>query len=269
MANKLRSENIAQEAAAGGDGRPVTRADNNPPSLVALLIEQLLDVYRLEFAKVEPIRSLANLTEKKIETDEQLATWTAIYNQARELFRTLDEARKNENRPLEQAVNETFKRHTDALERITQWVKGAADVYNREKLRKQRAQEEAERARLAEIERKAREDAEIAAEFGDTAGAIEHVTKAVEVQQQAAQTAAPAKAADVARVRSESGLASAASVWKFSVEDYALVDLNALRGMISPTEIDKAIGRIVKVQRGATKIAGVKVYEDVATKFRS
>ncbi len=47
MANKLSSENSAQP----DDGRELTRADNNPPSLVGLLIEQITETYALEFAK--------------------------------------------------------------------------------------------------------------------------------------------------------------------------------------------------------------------------
>jgi hypothetical protein len=276
MANKLSSENAAQNGRGAtpdqmeAHARVITRADNNPPSLVALLIEQLIETYRLEFAKSEPIRKLANLTEQKIETDEHLAAWTTIYNDAKALFNQLDTARKNENRPLEAAVNETFKRHTDPLARIMAWVKDKADAYNREKLRKQRADEAAERERLAEAERKAREDAAIAAEFGDTTGAIEQVTRAVEIQQQAEQTMAPAKAADVARVRADGGgLASAASLWKFTIEDYSKVDLNSIRNFFPAAEVDKAVAKVVKLQKSATKIEGVKVYEDVGTKFRS
>lgn len=265
MANKLSSENAAQQA---GDGRTITRADNNPPSLVALLIEQLGETYGLEFAKVDPVRARANATEQKIESDEQLATWTGIYTDANTLFKQLDAARLNEKRPLEAAVNETFQKHTEPLSKIMAWVKDKADAYNREKVRKQRAAEAAEAARLAEVERQAREAATIAAEFQDTETTLEQVAKVYEAQQQA-QTAEPVKTADVARVRSEGGgLSTAATVWKFRVDDYSKVDLNALRNLIPAAEIDKAIGKVVKLQKGATKIDGVTVYEDVGTSFR-
>lgn len=265
MANKLASEN----AAAGGDGRVITRADNLPPSLVNLLIEQLLDVYGLEFAKVDPIRERANATEQKIDSDELLAKWTAIYTDANALFKSLDEARKNEKRPFEKAVNDTFEPKTAPLVKIMEWTRRAADTYNRDKLQKQRAAEAAERERLAALERKAQEDAQIAVEFGDVAGAIASASAIAEVRQQADVQAAPAKPAEVARVRVEGGgVSTAQSVWRFSIEDYTKVDLNAIRHMIPPAEIDKAVAKIVKLQKGATKIDGVKVYEDVGTTFR-
>lgn len=265
MANKLSSEN---SAAQSGDGRTITRADNNPPSLVALLVEQLGDTYGLEFAKVDPIRAKANGAEQKIETDEQLAAWTGIYNDASALFKQLDEARKREKNPLTAAVDDTFKAHTDPLARIMEWVKAKADAYNREKMRRQRAEEAAERERLAAIARKAEEEARIAAEFGDSASTLEQVAKVYEAQDQARQVET-AKTADVARVRADGGgVSTAATVWKFKIDDYSKVDLNAIRHLIPAAAIDKAVGAIVKLQKGATRIEGVTVYEDVGTSFR-
>lgn len=46
------------------------------------------------------------------------------------------------------------------------------------------------------------------------------------------------------------------------------MDLNPIRHLIPAAAIDKAVGAIVKLQKGATKIGCVKVYEDVSTSFR-
>lgn len=264
MANKLLSENAAQ----AGDGRVLQRDDNRPPTVVEMLTSDLVETYGKEFEKIDPIRARANALEQKIESDEDLAKWTQIHVEASALFKSLDAARLNEQRPLQAAIKEVFEPKLSALTRITDWIRKAGDDFNRKKLAKQRAEEAAGRERLAEIERKAREDAAIAAEFGDTDAAVEHVTAAAEAQQHAAQ-ATTAKAADVARVRTDSGAVSTAqAVWKFTIDDYSKVDLNSIRAFFTPAEIDKAVGKVVRLQKGATKIEGVKVYEDVGTSFR-
>lgn len=266
MANRLASENAM--ATTAGDGRVLQRDDNRPPSVVELLTSDLTETYSKEFEKIDPIRAKANALEQKIETDDDLAKWTQVHVEASTLFKSLDAARLNEQRPLQQAIKDVFEPKLSALSRITDWIRKAGDDFNRKKLAKQRAEEAAERERLADIERKAREEAAIAAEFGDTDAAIEHVTAAVEAQQHAAQATA-AKAADVARVRADSGAMSTAStVWKFSIDDYSKVDLNSIRLAFTPAEIDKAVGKIVRTQKGATKIEGVRVFEDVGTSFR-
>lgn len=265
MANKLASENAN---ATAGDGRILDRTDNRPPSVVEMLTSDLVETYRKEFEKIDPIRARANALEQKIETDEDLAKWTDIHIEASALHKSLDAARLNEQRPLQAAIKDVFEPKLSTLSRIMDWIRKAGDDFNREKLRKQRAAEAAERERLAEIERKAREDAAIAAEFGDTDAAIEHVTTAAEAQQQTDQ-APTAKTADVARVRADSGAVSTAqAVWKFSIDDYSKVDLNSIRAFFTPAEIDKAVGKVVRLQKGATRIEGVKVFEDVGTSFR-
>lgn len=265
MANRLVSEN----AALAGDGRALTRDDNKPPSVVDLLTSELSETYAKEFDKVDPIRERANAREQKIASDEDLAAWTAIYVDANTLWKALDGARKNEARPLDAAIKNVFEPKLQPLATILTWIKTKADDYNRAKLKKQREDEAAEQARLRKIVDDERREAEIAAEFQDTDAAIEHVTRAAAVQQQAAQ-APVAKAADVARVRNDNGgMATAATVWTYAIDDYSKVDLNALRLIIDRKAVETAIAKVVKNQKGETKIDGVRVYEDVGTKFRA
>jgi hypothetical protein len=251
---------IGPDGVARAPERVVTRGDNNPPSLVELLLDELTTARREEFAKVDPLRDRANAAVQKIETDDHLASWTAIYNDARELHRRLDEQRKADKRPYTEAIEELYEPRLAPLETIMAWIKKAADAYNRAKVQKQREAEALERARIQEQERQAKLD--------DTDGMLEQAAKANEAREQAQQTA-PVKAADVARVRAEGGgVAAAGTVWKFTIDDYSKVDLNAIRHLIPAAAIDKAVATIVKAQKGATRIEGVKVYEDVATSFR-
>jgi len=252
-----------------GDALP-PRDHNRPPSVVELLTSELTETYALEFAKIEPIRERANAREQKIDSDEDLAAWTTIYVDANTLFKSLDAARLNEKRPLEAAIKDVFEPKQAPLSRITDWIKKEADDFNRKKIQKQRAEEAAERARLQKIAEDQRREAEIAAEFEQADQVVEFVKGGIAAQQAVDQAIADAaKASDVARVRTDSGsMSTAQAVWKFSIEDYSKVDLNSIRAFFTPAEIDKAVAKFVKLQKGATKIEGVKVFEDVGTSFR-
>ncbi len=263
MPNQLVSE-------AAVDPR-LQRGGNNPPSLVELLAEQLTETYKREFEKIAPIANRANDLPEKIETDQHQAAVTAVYLDAKELFDSLDTARKTEKRPYGETVDNAFRpNRLDRLERILTVLRDRSDAYAREKVKKQRAEQAAEQARLnAEAEEK-RRAAAIAAEFGDTDAVIEHAQAVAETQVAAAQLQSGAPTvADVARVRGDAGgMSTGKGEWKFEIADYSKVDLNALRQFFTPAEIDKAVRKLVKIQKGQTKVDGVRVFEDVATRFR-
>ncbi|WP_316176528.1 MULTISPECIES: hypothetical protein [unclassified Bradyrhizobium] len=263
MPNQLVSE-AASDPRLGPGG-------NNPPNLVQMLAEHLTDTYRLEFEKVVPIADRANDLPEKIETDAQQSAVTAVYLDAKELFDSLDTARKNEKRPYGETVDNAFKpNRLERLERILKVLRDRSDAYARDKLKKQRAEQAAEQARLqAEADEK-RKAAEIAAEFGDTDAVIEHAQAVAETQVAAAQLQSETPSvADVARVRGDAGgMSTGKGDWKFEIADYSKVDLNALRPFFTPAEIDKAVRKLVKLQKGQTKVDGVRVFEDVATTFR-
>lgn len=267
MANKLSSENMS----AGGDGRALARDHNKPPTSVELLTTELNETYALEFAKVDPIRERANAREQKIESDDDLRAWTVIYNDAKALEKRLDDARLNEQRPLTAAIKNVFGPRQAPLQTIMDWIKKRADDFNREKVRKQRADEAAERARLQAVADEERRNAEIAAEFQQPEEVVSFVERGIAAQQAVNEAIAAApKTADIARVHNEAGgMSTASSVWKFDIADYSKVDLNSIRAFFTPAEIDKAVGKIVRLQKGATKVEGVRVFEDVGTSFRS
>jgi uncharacterized membrane protein YqiK len=266
MANQL----VTEQAALAGDGRALSRHDNKPPTAVETLTSELVEVYGAQLKSVEPIARRATDAPEKIESDNDLKAWTTIAVDASTLWKALDIARLNEQRPVTAVFKDVFGPTLDRLQRITDAARDKANVYNRAKLAREKAEREAEEKRLREEAAASQRDAQIAAEFQNTPAAIEHVQEAAAINQQIAEIAASApKPADVARVRSEGGgMSTVNAVWKFEVADYAKVDLNAIRQFIAPDAIDKAIRKIVGIQKGATKIEGVRVYEEADTQFR-
>lgn len=263
MVNMLARSETDNETARG-------IGDNKPPSSVELFTRELVDTYGSELAKIDPIAARANDAPQKIETDDDLKTWSELYLDTSSLHKQLDTARLNEQRPMIAALNTVFGNTLERAARIMAFGKKISDDYNRAKLAKERADREAEQKRLRDEAEQKRRDAEVAAEFGDVNGTVEHAQGAAAIESQIAQAAAEApKAADVARVRTDSGvLATVATNWKYEIDDYAKVDLNAIRAFMDPKDIDKAVRKLVKIQKGATKIDGVRVYEDVGTTFR-
>lgn len=262
MANQLASEAAADPRLAIGG--------NKPPKVHELFASELTETYSIELARTEPIAQRANTAPEKIESDEDLKAWTAIYLDADRLYRQLDEARLIEKRPMEAVLKTVFGPTLDRLERITSHARKLSDAYNREKVKKEREAREAEQRRAREAAEKAKQDAQIAAEFGDADAVVEHAQAAAANEAEAARITSEApKAADVARVRADDGaLSTAKTEFKFEIADYSKVDLNAIRQFFTPKEINTAVGKVVRLQKGATKIDGVRVYEDVATQFR-
>jgi hypothetical protein len=237
---------------------------NRPPSPVDLLKEALAETYGAQIAEAEPIAIRANDAPAVIASDEDLAIWARIGVDASKLFKTLDAARLNEKRPVVEAVDKFFEAATARLNRVASAATQRATDWNRKKIAAARAAQAAEDERL----RKEAEAKRIAAEFevDDSAAAVV-ASEAAAIETQIA--AAPQQsAADLTRVRTDDGVLSTTRTdWKFEIEDISKVDLNAIRMFIDPKAIAVAIGKIVKTQKGATKIAGVRVFQDETAQF--
>jgi hypothetical protein len=246
------------------------RDHNKPPSVLELLTTELADAYKLELEKIEPLAKRANAAPQKIESDDDLKLWSELYLDTSALFKALDTARLNEQRPLLATFKTVFGGTLDRAERIMSFGKKISDGYNRAKLAKERAARDAEADRLREEAEQKRRDAEVAAEFGDVDQTVEHAQDAAAIENKIVQSHAEApSAADVARVRTDSGaLSTVATSWSFAIDDYAKVDLNAIRAFMDPRDVEKAVRKLVKIQKGATKVEGVRVFEDVGTTFR-
>lgn len=245
------------------------RDHNKPPSVVELLASELVDTYKIEMEKIEPIAKRATGAPQKIESDDDLKIWSEIYLDTSALFKSLDTARLNEQRPLLAVFKTVLGGTLERAERIMEFGKKISNDYNRAKLARESAQREADAKKLREEAEQRRRDAEVAAEFGDVDQTVEHAQGAAAIENQIAQAAADApSAADVARVRTDSGaMATVATTWAFEI-DYSAIDLNSIRNLIDQKAINTAVGKIVKVQKGSTKIAGVRVFEEIGTSFR-
>lgn len=248
-----------------GEDEPAPIGHNRPPSPVDLLKEQLAEVYGVELAKADPLAKRANDAPATIASDDDLSIWASIGADASKLAKELDAARLNEKRPVVAAVDGYFENATARAKRISEAAIAKATDYNKRKAAQARIAQEAEAKRLrdeAEAQRAAAEfaiDEVEAAKATDAAVAIETRIEAAPQQ----------STADLTRVRTDDGVvATTRTDWKFEIADHSKIDLNAIRAFIDPKAIDVAVGKIVKIQKGATKIEGVRVFEKETASFR-
>jgi hypothetical protein len=250
------------------DAAPAPIGHNNPPSVLDMLKTSLTEVYSAQIDEAGPIATRANDAPDVIASDDDLAIWARIGVDASRLFKVLDTARLNEKRPVVAAVDEFFEAATTRLNRISSGATQRATKWNQKKIADARAKAAAEAERLRVEAVAQREAARIAAEFDDVDQAVEAAGAAAAVEAQIA--AAPVEtAADLTRVRTDDGItATTRTDWKFEIADFSKVDLNAIRAFIDPKAISVAVGKIVKIQKGATKIDGVRVFTEETAQFR-
>jgi hypothetical protein len=140
-------------------------------------------------------------------------------------------------------------------------------VYNREKIAKARAEQQAREDELRRKADEAREQARLAQEFEQPALAERLNATAIVTDYQADAIEKPT-AADATRLTSDVGTSSTRTTWTFEITDINKIDLNAIRSHFTVDAIEKAIRSVVKAQKGATKIEGVRVFEDDTATFR-
>jgi hypothetical protein len=266
MANRLATENAL--ATGAKPPRDAVMGDNQPP-IHEQLGMSLTTRYAEDLAKVTPIAKRATEAPEIIRSDEELEVWKSIYLDGRDLTKTINDARLEEQRPILASLTAVFQPTLQRLERITDAAREKSDAWNKAKIKKQREEEAAERNRIAAEEAKKREELRTLAEFGEV-DLLDVATGIAKDQQFVREVAPPpAAVAEITRVKSVDGSsASAAKSWTFEVDDYAKVDLVALRPFFKPDHIDAAIKAVIKIQKGATKIEGVRIVEDIGTKFR-
>jgi hypothetical protein len=247
---------------------PAPIGHNKPPTPLDLLKSDLAEVYGAQIAEAGPIATRANDAPEVIASDADLAVWAKIGVDAATLFKTLDTARLNEKRPVVAAVDEFFQAATARLDRISSGATKRATDWNKKKIAIARAAQAVEDERLRKEAEAQRETARIAAEFEDVDQAVEAAGQAAAIETQIAAAPQPS-AADLTRTRTDDGILSTTRTdWLFAIEDYSKVDLNAISQFIDPAAIDKAVRRIVKIRKGETKIAGVRVFTDETAQFR-
>jgi len=257
---QARINQLADDAEA-----PAPAGHNKPPTTLEMLKADLQEVYGAQIAEVDPVAERANAAPADIASDEDLATWAKIGVDASKLFKALDAARLNEKRPVVAAVDGFFDSAVTRANRISVAAIQKATIWNKKKAEKARAAQAAEDERL----RKEAEEKRLAADFAtDEATATVAAAEAAAIETRI--DAAPERtAADFTRVRTDDGIvATTRADWKFEIVDAAKIDLNAIRLFIDPKAIATAVSKIVKSQKGATKIEGVRVYQDETATFQ-
>lgn len=243
---------------------------NQPPEIT--LADRLKEDHAATLAQIDEIAAKANKSPSTIEDDTAKAAATDIAAEAGKLFKAIDEARKTVKRPYKEAVDAIdffFRDPLARLDRIDKGLMGRVSAFDRAQLAKARA---AQQAAEDEARRKAvaaRLEAEEAAKAGRVEDAVASLEDAAHAE--AAVDSAPAapSAAESTRIMTAGGVtASASTEWTFEVTDRAALDLNALRDFIAPVDVDAALKRFVKINKGARQIAGVRFYEDVVTRRR-
>jgi hypothetical protein len=219
------------------------------------------------FTAGKEICNAYNQRKLEKEREARLAEERRLREEAEKLARERDEMLANERKLREEAERlareQAEKLESERLHRLK------AENHPHEKVRPKMA-EFAEEAKAAAI---AIEPEKLAA----TAKADDALTKVDEANE--AVTAVEDRIAtllsdapshsDVTRVRGASGsMATTASTWDFEIVDISKINLNEIRPFIDPKAISAAVGKIVKIQKGATLLAGVRVFEIVNTRFR-
>jgi len=203
----------------------------------------------------------------EVRGDDDMIAIGTIISDARAVVKELETTRTKEGGPLFEAkktIDAFFKDLIGQIDTAEKRVRDRADAYTRKKQAEEReiARRKAEEARRAEQEARDRAEAAKSAEAGGRAAA--------RAEALAAQADAETKAADQAsvKVKGDGVTASTRARWTFSIADYDAVDLNAIAPFMSEDCINKAVGAMVRAQKGRAKIPGVHVYQETTTTFR-
>jgi hypothetical protein len=243
-------------------------------NIKALPLEERLPLeFAAMIAEIEALAARANDMPKEVSSDDDLIKIAAFMTDATVQWKTTNGTREKEKAPhllATRQVDGFFQPLLQRIERMKAALQARSDRYQAAKAAEAKRERE-ERARIerAEAER-VRREAEAAAAAGRLADAMTTLEES-RVQEDTARRAEDevrAKPAEATRVQHAGGLATSKEEWTFEVEDYALIPLDALRAYIPETEIDKAIRRVVQVQKGNTKLPGVRVFQKVSAVFR-
>lgn len=245
---------------------------NNPPE--PTLRERIEETYVDQFAEIETLATRANALPAEIKTDDDLGAVADVAVAASKLAKKLETLRKAEKEPYlrdGKIVDATFTENRIArLERITGALNQRATAYNNAKLRKADEERRAAERAARDLAERQKLDAAMELEAGNSAGAVEHLENAQRHEEVAREAAAPVKAADLTRVKSEGGAtATTRTEVKARVLDWQKIDLNALRSFIKQDAVEAALRLHVKQFKKSVPITGVEFFDDAVAQFRS
>jgi hypothetical protein len=242
---------------------------NNPPSQIELMTEKhkpLLD-------RLDKLAARATDLPTVIKNEEHLTAVTAVVLEVRTLSGDERKAFKAEKEPwltgsreVDTFFNTTFR---DRIERMAEKLQRRCDDYARE-------QAAAQRAALAEQERKAKAEADrqaaLAEKHAGTGRAAQHETRAevAESHAQAAGEAANAPVADLTRVRTGGATVSGKETWVGKIEDFGKLQasLGPLGSYFKPDEIEGAVARMAKATQDRIALPGVKFETAISANIR-
>lgn len=244
---------------------PHEMGHNNPP-----LEEQLRLQYLDVINRVEPLAERANKLPKQIASEEDLAIITPVVVDAKKLAGDLEKLREAEKKPFldkGREVDAFFTPMRDRMKRIATVFENLASEFQRAKAQREQAAAD-ERARIAEAEAEKHRKKADAAKRADTVA--KHEIAAEQAEDAASREAAAGKAAaeDALKIRTSAGTARGTKFWNFEIEEFDKVSLDDIRPFLSRDTVEKAIRAKIKIQKGDTKIGGVRVFEDVKASIR-
>jgi hypothetical protein len=221
---------------------------------------------------VEKLAAEANVAPKEILTPSDLDVVGRLVKDARALWTATDKAREKDKAPFLQAerdIQTYYVVFLDRLKRIADTFQKIGDDYQKEVARKARVAAEAAAAVARAEQDRQRELAEKAAAASRPTTTLKHEARAEAAGEvaQAAEKVATAKAADLARVVTNSGLvASARTVWKGTITDWENIDLVALKPYLKREAVETAINQAVRM--GVREIKVVTIAQDTKAAFR-
>ena len=223
-------------------------------------------------AEVEAAEARASQLPRQIKTSEDQEKIMVCMADLRDLSKRIDRIRLDEGEPLRAAqkgINDHFKAMDARLATATGPLQRAADDHARQKAAAERARREREAAEARERAEAERLKAENARSI-EAAAKAEGRAEAAAAQAEAAEKAATAKPADMVRTSAGGVTASAKAVWTFRITDYMALTstMGPLGNFIDQASVEKAIRSMVRIQKGATSLPGVEVYEEVKASFR-
>lgn len=251
---------------------------NRPPTPLEALAASLRERHAAAFSRTEELAAAATRVPATFEDEATVKKASAFIAQIKAVTKALEDARKAEKQPyLEagQTVDATFKTELSVLADLSAAVLKRIDVFLRAKEAEERQRREAEAQaaaaearRLAEIARKAQEEAAASASLvaGIAAGRRAEEAEQADLQAQAAAAAAEANAADMARTRGDGVTATLATTWGFRDLDATTLDLDALRPYIATAALEQAVRAFIRA--GGRKLRGVVIEQQTSARIR-
>jgi len=251
---------------------------NKPPTDKEIMDNKYSDLLeRLEKVADKTTEVVSDLREKNngkpsINSDEDVSKVAPLAKEAKSINSELEDIRIEEKKPhLEagRAVDSYFKSHKERAERIFTTLEHLASDFQNRKIAAERAAAKAEAERREKEAQRLREEAE-KAKRKETAERKLAQAEYEENRADAAIDDANASNAELGSVRSENGtiLASARTVWDFTINDYDKIPLDQLRIFLSRSEVEKAIKKFANHHKEAAKLNGVTFTEKAKTQFR-